>query len=156
MQRNKHAFTLTELVVVLAIFSVFIGLFSTVFVHNWGAYEERIKRANLWGEANQCFEQMSLDGRNARLINVATTGTDKTATFYSGSGGTDIVYTIANTGQVSRTQDNTVKIFTTHADFANSSFTKNGKNLIVNFRLLETIFTRTLHVDMTMEILPRN
>ncbi len=157
MLRANKAFTLTEVVVAILIFGIGIGLFHSVFVNNWSAYEDRIRRANLWSEANQCFEQLSIDTRNARLINIAITATTKTLSLTSAVAPSLVTtYLITNTGNLNRIHNSEVQVFSTHAVFANSNFTQNGQNLIVDLELQDSIFTRDIHIRASTEVLLRN
>ncbi len=157
MHRSNKAFSLTEIVVVILIFGVGIGLFHTVFVNNWSAYEDRIRRANLWSEANRFFELLSIDARNARLINIALIGNAKTVSLTSAVAGNPVTtYSITNNGNLNRAQNNQVQVLSTHIDFANSNFTQNGQNLIINLQLQDSVFTRNIRITAETEILLRN
>lgn len=156
MSAGRKGFTLTELVVTLLVVAVGVGLFSSVFINNWSAYEDRIRRANLWSEANQFFEQMSVEGRNARLIDVTVVANAKNAAFTNAADNSVTTFTITDTGILTSTKGAAVKTFSTHAVFANSNFTKNGKDLIVDLQLKESVFSRDIHINASTEILPRN
>lgn len=157
MHRSNKAFSLTEIVVVILIFGVGIGLFHTVFVNNWSAYEDRIRRANLWSEANRFFELLSIDARNAQLVNIALIGNAKTVSLTNAVAPNALTtYSILNNGNLIRAQNNDVRVLSTHAVFANSDFTQNGRNLRVNLELQDSVFTRDIHISAETEILLRN
>jgi len=156
MRRAQHGFTMTEIVVTLLIIGVGIGLFSSVFISNWGALEDRIKRANLATEASQLFEQMSIDGRNSRSIDVTATAISISGAFTNAVDNSVVTYSISDTGTITRAKGATIKIFSTHGVLADSNFTKNGKNLLINLRLKDDVFMRPIHITTSIEILPRN
>ena len=156
MRQSNSGFTLTEILVVIVLFGVGIGLFNTIFINNWNAYEDRIKRANLWTEANQFFEQMSIEGRNAKLISVTITANAKIADFTNAASDAITSFIITNTGELRRVKNAETKIFGTHADFAQSYFTENGKDLAVELRLEEIALTHTIHITAAIQVLARN
>jgi len=156
MRRTRHGFSMTEIVVSLLVIGVGIGLFNSVFVGNWGVFEDRIKRANLATEASQLFEQMSIDGRNSRMIAVTATAISISAAFTNAVDNSVVTYSISDTGTISRTKGAAVKIFSTHGVLADSNFTKNGKNLLIVLRLKDDVFMRPIHMTISTEILPRN
>lgn len=153
---SKKGFSLTEIVVVVLIFGIGIGLFNTVFINNWSAYEDRIERANLWSEANQFFEAMSVEGRNAQLIAVTTTGNAKTAVFTNAATNTLTTFVITDTGELRRLKNAEIKIFGKHANFAQSNFTRNNRALIVELQLQEVVLNHPVNIFASTEILPRN
>ena len=97
MRRTRHGFSMTEIVVSLLVIGVGIGLFNSVFVGNWGVFEDRIKRANLATEASQLFEQMSIDGRNSRMIAVTATAISISAAFTNAVDNSVVTYSISDT-----------------------------------------------------------
>ena len=153
---GRGGFTLTEIMAALLITGVGVGLFGTVFVNNWSAYEERIRRANMWSEATQLFESMSTVGRNSRVINVTRTPAVVSATFMNADPTIITTFTIAADGTVSRVLGADIKIFSTRAVLADSDFTKNGKDLIVDLVLRDTIFVRNINITAATEVSPRN
>ncbi len=159
MLRNQRGFTLTEIILVLVIFAIGFGLFNSVFINNWFAYEDRIKRANLWSEANLFFEDMSFEGRNSRLIEIANGPDSKTVTFTSTDSPPVLtVFTLTSAGTMSRARGNMSKDYGTHADFAacDFSFGIDRKDVLVNLKLKDTIFTRDIHITTSTEIMARN
>ncbi len=156
MFHSNKGFSLTEIVVVVLIFGVGIGLFNMVFINNWSAYEDRIGRANLWTEANQFFEAMSVEGRNAKLITVTTTTNAKTTEFTNVASDAITTFTITDTGELRRVKNAETKIFGTHAVFAQSSFTRNNRGLIVELQLQQGVLQHTINIFASIEILPRN
>ncbi len=157
MIRAKKGFTLTEIVVVVLIFGVSVGLFNTIFINNWSAYEDRIARANLWNQANQFFEDLSLEARNSKTIEVTTTATNKSI-ILTNAGDDPIVttFTLTDTGTLSRLKSATTKTFSTQAVFLKSAFTKNTKNLNVDLQLSDTVLGRAIHINASTEVLLRN
>lgn len=157
MSRSKRGFTLTEIVAVLAIITVGIGLLHSVFVTNWSAYEDRIKRANLWSQAGRCFEQMSIDARNASRINIINTLGTKTVSLTNPAATNPVTtYEIKDTGILSRTHNNTVEVISTNTVFANSGFQQNGPNLAVTLELQDSVFNRNITITAETEVLLRN
>lgn len=156
MLRSNKGFSLTEIVVVILIFGVGVGLFNTVFINNWRAYEDRIARANLWTEANQFFEAMSVEGRNARIITVTTTANAKTVDFTNVASNAITTFVITDTGELRRIQNAETRIFGTHANFAQSNFTRNNRSLVVALHLQEIVLKHTVNILASIEILPRN
>jgi prepilin-type N-terminal cleavage/methylation domain-containing protein len=155
--KGAKGFTLTEIIVTVLLVGVGVGLFNGVFVNNWSAYEDRIKRANFSSEITQLFEAMSIEGRNSRLIDLTNTASEKTAVFTNAADSTKVTtFKITDTGSITSTRGVTVKTFSTHADFANCTFTKNGKGLVVDLKLKDNLFNRDITTTASIEILPRN
>lgn len=157
MCRANKGFTLTEIVVVVLIFGIGVGLFNTIFINNWSAYEDRIARANLWNQANQFLEELSLEARNSKTIEVTATASNKSI-ILTNAGDDSVVttFTLTDTGTLSRLKNETTKVFSTQAVFSKSAFTKGTKNLNVDLQLSDTVLGRIIHINASTEVLLRN
>ena len=161
MRCSRKGFSLVELLAVLMITGIGATLFSVVFVNNWFAYEDRINRANLLNESNQIIDQMSFEGRNAKLVDVVT-GADKTTVTYTNAVDSSLVlFELHTDGTLTMTKNKNTRNLTTHLDYVNSSIVQEGATnfnfkLIVSLALKDGAGTRDIHVTAGSEIYLRN
>lgn len=155
--KNKRAFTVTEMITALAIIAVAVVFINTVFVTNWTAYQGQISRTDLWAEANTIIESMTFDGRDAHEIDVASDNVNKTAVLNDRLNQPFVTYRMTSNGefQMSRPGGG-VTILSSHVDFLNSTFLKNGKSLRMNIVLADKVFGRDIKINAASEIYPRN
>lgn len=158
MRPKSKGFTLTEVLVTLIIFGIGMAMFNTIFVTNWVAYEDRIKRADLWGEINQVFEQMTFDGRNSRQFAVTNNAASKSVAFTNAVDNTITTYTIQNDGTITRTSGTDTRMISSHAVFGDSNFASSADNkgLKADLTLSDNVIVRNINVRSTTEIALRN
>lgn len=156
MLRSPKGVSLFEVLIVVLLTGLGMALFSTVFVNNWFAYENRIVHANLMNEANTVLDTMTAEGRLSRQIDLGGSASQRTATFYSGLDGSTSVLTLFNDGRVTFAKSGATKTLTTHLDLANSSLTSNARSLQVRLALTDIAGTRPVRVSGETEVLPRN
>lgn len=154
---NKQGITLIELLTALGVFAVAAGMFYTVFVTNWMAYDERITRANLWQEMDQSIERITREARAASFLEVEEDLVSRTTTFYDENDQALMSYVMRSDGMldVSSDQSNYLTL-TNNLDFPRSSFVKNGESLEVNLTLKAKTLRKEISVKATTEIFPRN
>lgn len=154
---NNKGFTLIEILTVLVIFMVLGGVFYTVFVTNWFAFEDRIVRSNLWHEANEIVETITADGRFAQTIDVFTDGTgNKSAVLNDSLNQPVATYLITADGRFQINKSGVVKTLSDNLNAVQSGFIKQGRGLRVQLALEELILKRVIHVGTSTEIFPRN
>ncbi len=157
MPKSNKGFTLTEILVVVLIFGVGVGLFNTIFINNWAAYEDRIARANLWNQANQFFEQLSFEARNASKVDLVITDSKKAVLLTNaGDDPTITSFILSNDGNLSQVKSDLTKIISTHVVFLKSNFKKSDKSLIVDLQLVDSVFGRNIHLAASTEVFLRN
>ena len=157
IKHDCHAFTLIELLTVIAILGVLVSVTHIVFMTNWMANHDRIARADLWQEANTIMEYVSLDGRQSRTIAVTPSAGVNTAVLTDKDGGTLAAYVMNSKGEFQMSRGGgSFKTLSTHLDFVNSSFSNNGKALSLHLVLTDRIWNRIINVDTSTEVYPRN
>lgn len=156
-QLNSKGFTLVEMLTVLVILFVLGGVFYTVFVTNWFAFEDRIARTNLWQEANEIIETITADGRFAQTIDVFTDGSGNKSAILNDSLNQPVAtYLITADGRFQINKNGVIKTLSGHINPIESVFTKQGRGLRVELDLEDLIFKRTINVNTSTEIFPRN
>ncbi|MGE0268221.1 MAG: type II secretion system protein [Candidatus Omnitrophota bacterium] len=156
-QFEQRGFTLIEMLTVLVILMILGGVFYTVFVTNWSAFEDRIARTNLWQEANEIIETMTADGRFAQTIDVFSDGSgNKSAVLNDSFNQPVATYLITSDGRFQINKNGVIKTLSGHINPGQSVFTKQGRGLRVELGLEDVIFKRTINVDTSTEIFPRN
>jgi len=156
-KRNK-GITLVELVMALAILGVTVSILYMVFFSNWRAYEDRIARANLWTEANEIMETMTMDGRVAHQINVSQQQDGSFVTTFVDTLDQPIAtYVMTDDGrfQVARAQGE-FRTISEYLVLERSSFIKDGESLNMTLALQDNVFGKPVGVQTAIEIYPRN
>lgn len=158
---NRKAFTLVELLVVMVIIAVILGGLFRFFIANWFAYEDRMVRADLWHEANEIIEIMTRDGRVAKTIQATDDAAVKSVLMRDISDNIIAVYSLTPDGQIQMDRGgdaDKLKILSRNLDFDGSEFSQDGidRALKVNLRLETELFLRTVRIETSTEIFPRN
>jgi len=158
----KRAFSLVELIVVLAIIGIGIGMFySTLFV-NWTSFEKQTSLIDLQMEADKITELISNDGKNAQEIKVAPGG--KQVTFCYSEPVTctpSIKYQLTGTGgvpgKIERLLDaGTPTEISKYIDVGNSNFSEANSCLDVYLLLFDTVFGDRIELRVSTQVFPRN
>lgn len=151
---SRRGFTLIEILAALLVSGVFISIFASVFINNWRVFEERMAQANLWFEANQIVDILSREVRHSRQIDISNSG--KTATIYNAIDSSVSTYSIKSEGTFEYVLGGVTRTVSDNLDFALSSFSLNGRNLIVRLTLRDDALDKKVSVTSESEILPRN
>lgn len=102
MRRADHAFSLIEVIIVVAICSVVMVLFGSLFFGGWANYEATLARVDLQEKIDNFFIVLTEDVMEANISTISNNGHDLTLTYPSGFSFGSISYSLAN-GQVTRT-----------------------------------------------------
>ncbi len=150
---NKRGISLVEILTVLAIVGIGSGLFYSVFYVNWIAFEKELALADLQLEADEIMEAVAIDVRYSVDFIVAEGGKEVAIQLPQ-----DVIvtYTVTEAGEVSRTKDETTKIFSPRADYDASIFTDIGNYLAFDLTLFDTIAGHRLALSVSTQAYPRN
>lgn len=152
---DRRGVTLVELMTVMAILAVSVGMFYTVWFSNWRTFDHHTAVADLWSDANEIAEQMSMDGRAASQITVAVG--QKSVDFVNALGNTYATYQITAAGDFTITRGAAVTTVTDRIDFANSNFIQQGSALQTDLILVdEEVLGDDVSINAQMEVFPRN
>ena len=159
-RESQSGFTLIEMMTVLAMITVGIALFYSVFILNWQAFDHHITRSNLWQEMDLIVDNLTLEGRLSRQINVSVDSSAQTVTFVDAAGLTMAVYSMQNTGQFLISKGVNVETVSQHLDFTNSSFKKTdaglGRGLVITLALKDDVMGQAINITTSTEVYPRN
>ena len=133
-----------------------MGIFYSVFLLNWEAFDSYIARADLGQELDEMVDTIALDGRFAKQVNLTSTGSLKQAVFIDPDGNVLGTYTIKNTGEFIVHRGQIDSIVSTKMDFINSNFNKSGKSILLTLALTDQIFGKQVNLNSATEIYPRN
>ena len=152
--KMKKGFTLIEIVTVLAIISIGIGLFYSIFYLNWSSFEKQIALVDLGQEADRIMETISLDGRVVTEIHVEADNKTATLTLRDLEGNIvdTITYAITGRGQIQRND----QILSENIQFADSFFRREGNSLVVELLLIDDVFGQSVQLPVQTQIFPRN
>lgn len=153
MRRLHSAFTLVESVVVLAILSITIALFYSLFVVNWIALERQISLVDLEAQADMILERMSAEAQPAASFTVAGDGKAITLTLLDA---TNIVYTLANGGTLTRSDSVGNMLLAQNVDYAASSFTNQGNYFEANLTFNADVMGNNVVLNVATQVIPRN
>ncbi len=156
-RKNKFvaAFTLAELVTVLAVIGIGIGLFYSVFFVNWASLDKQTCLVDLQQEADSISDKVSFDGKLAQSLAVAADAKSVVFSFRNGVP-PPITYSFLNTGQFQRTVNGVTDTISDRVDYAQSSFAKDGNSLILNLSLFDSVFGKRVNLEVSTRIIPRN
>lgn len=145
---NKKGISLVEIVTVIAILGVSIGLFYTVFVINWKAFEQFIAQANLSQDMNAIVEKISADGRFAKDIQYLDNGTIKQVTFTYPDTTPPTTYRVTSSGSFVVFKNGKTTILSNLVDFSKTAFARRDSNgnIIGNNRFMSMDITMTDNV----------
>ncbi len=151
---RKRGFTLVELVTVVAIIGISSAIFFSVFLLNWTALDGDIERTNLWQDANEIIDRISLDVRIATAIDVSADG--KTLTLTQGGG--DVVYSFTSDGRCLYTSDATTEVLSEDVNYDGSLFEENEAHtsVTVTLDLQKDVLGRNVEVATSTEVYSRN
>ena len=155
-REGNRAFTLIEIITVVAIIGITSALFYVTFLLNWAGFYNQISRVNLWQDANDIIDDVSSYGKVARSAVVSSNHKVLTLNLPDG---TSVVYSIVNGspyGQLQRVKGGTTKIFSNNIVYTNSSFNATTYSFIINLALEDKVFNRNIDVKTSTEICFRN
>jgi hypothetical protein len=147
-----------EILVGLVILGAAAVFIHTFFVTNWTFYEERVTRSNLWQDSNQIIEQMTVDGHEAKRIDVINDPTAKTAVFVDRQDQVIATYVMTDSGQLQMSRQDAAlfSTLTRFLDFNQSEFVRDGRALQVQLALKDRVFLRGVSIQTNVDIYPRN
>ncbi len=154
-KKCERGVTLVELMTVMVILGVSIGMFYSVWMSNWRTFDHHNAIADLWHDANQISQQMSMDGRVAGKITVALD--QKSVDFENALGAIYVNYQMTSTGDFIITRGAAATTITDRIDYANSRFIQQGSSLQAELRLVdEQVIGGEVVIEPRMEVFPRN
>lgn len=156
---SKKSFTLVEMLTVLAIIGIGIALFYSVFFLNWSAFDKEIARVDLWQEANEIIDRISLDIKSAEQVDFNDNrGSPSffdsiTLTFPDGNSS---IYTITNAGEFQLDTGGGAVGLSQNIDYNNSFFVDNPQSVKLNLALENDVLGRRVKVRTSTEACLRN
>lgn len=151
---HRRGFTLVEMVTAVAVVGIGIGIFYTVFLQNWWAFDDQFSRINLWQDANEIARLITDDVRASSRLAVTTNEDVKTATLILPDG-SSIVYSMNREEVLQRTKGGTTSILSQNVDFQESSFIAAQNSLKLTLTLWDTVFGRRVEVSTSTQVFPR-
>jgi prepilin-type N-terminal cleavage/methylation domain-containing protein len=153
---GRKAFTLVEMVTVMAIVGISMGIFYAVFFLNWQALDQYIASADMGQELTQIVDKVSDDARFSKQI-IITTSTGGSETRFIDPAGQPLgSYIMRQNGEFAIRRGDKEQVLTNRLDFANSRFEHNGKSVLVTLALSDDILGRRFNLASQTEIFPRN
>lgn len=144
------------MVTVLAIVGIAGGLFYTVFILNWKAFDNYIAQADLGQELDLVLDKVAVDGRFAKNNEVAGDESAKSVSFTDPDGNVLGVYTIKNTGEFVVNRGGDDFVLSSKVDFAKSDLVETGRSIVLILALKDEVFGRPVTLSSAVEIYPRN
>jgi len=150
--KSLQGFTLIEIITVVAIIGIGAGLFYSLFLMGWSAFDSELTRVNLWQELTEIIQQVSFDARAAQSMNFVD---DKEITF-SFFDGNSTTYKITLDGEFQQIRGGNTTVFSYNVAYNNSSFGRVGDSLKMNLTLVERTLRGEVVARTSTKICPRN
>ena len=154
----KRAFTLVEMVTVLAIIGIGAALLYAIFFLNLASFEKQLSLIDLQMDADKIIEILSFDCKRANTVDVSADG--KQVDFAFPEPGTNppvsYLFTDAPSPGILRRISGVDSVISQNIDYANSSFSRQGDSLTIDLLLEDNVFRRGMTVRVETLILPRN
>lgn len=153
---SAAAFTLTEILMALAVIVILGGaIFNSTMTH-WHSMSNGLTRSELWQEANEIIEYLTISGRSAKIFSVTTNDDEKKVSIL-GYDGSVVSYALTPNGEISKTEvTGDPVILSTHIDFEKSTFTKQGNSLLCDLVFVDYGFIKPVDVEVSTTIFGRN
>lgn len=157
----QQGFTLTEMIVVVAILAIGMGIFYGVYLVNWSSLDQEITRANMWQDLNKALEGISYETRHAQRIDVTRDSTGNTATLRDQTGFVLMEYTITDAGEfildpLGSAAGGPAEVLLDNVVFDESALELLNEDLLVTLTLRGDFVGKFFDVTATTEVYPRN
>ena len=155
-RKGNKAFTLIEIITVVAIIGITSALFYVTFLLNWAGFYNQISRVNLWQDANDIIDDVSSCGKLARSAAVSSNHKVLTLNLPDGTSSVYSIISGSPYGWLQKAAGGTTKILSKNIGFTDSSFDATTYSFIINLALKDKVFNRNIDVKTSTEICLRN
>ncbi|OPX30935.1 MAG: hypothetical protein B1H08_00190 [Candidatus Omnitrophica bacterium 4484_171] len=155
-RKGNKAFTLIEIITVVAIIGITSALFYVTFLLNWAGFYNQISRVNLWQDANDIIDDVSSCGKLARSAAVSSNHKVLTLNLPDGTSSVYSIISGSPYGWLQKAAGGTTKILSKNIGYTDSSFDATTYSFIINLALKDKVFNRNIDVKTSTEICFRN